>query len=61
MCDGMSLPLLAFTLPPLDADEPFFFLRRIMRGADLVFVGAEAAADGSAAFDIMALVHEIML
>ncbi len=29
-------------------DEPPFFLRRIMRGADLVVVGAEAAGDGSA-------------
>ncbi len=41
----MSLPLLFVVVEDVVAAEPFF-LRRIMRGADLV-VGAEAA-DGSA-------------
>lgn len=45
MCGGMSLPL---AVVEDVADEPPFFLRRIMRGAGLVVVGAEAADDGLA-------------
>ena len=45
MCAGMSLPPMFVEDEDVVADEPFF-LRRIMRGADLV-VGAEPA-DGSA-------------
>ena len=45
MCGGISLPLMLFVEEDDVAAEPFF-LRRIMRGADLV-VGA-APADGSA-------------
>ena len=44
----------AAALPPdEEVAEPFFFLRRIMRGADLV-LGTEAG-DGSASFVMVSL------
>ena len=46
MCGGISLPVAA--LPPDEEVAEPFFLRRIMRGADLV-LGTEAG-DGSASF-----------
>ena len=47
MCGGISLPVAAALPPDEEVAEPFF-LRRIMRGADLL-LGTEAG-DGSASF-----------
>ena len=50
MCGGMSLPLVLVEDEDDVVVEPPFFLRRIMRGADLVV----EAADGSASVVMMA-------
>ena len=52
----MSFPLVEVVEDVVEevVDEPFF-LRRIMRGADLVVVGAEAAGDGSASVVVMVM------